>query len=160
VLKDLIHKGALRMAAMREEYNKIDAYNQELLGERSVLAKRAAVGFAELTPRPNYKKIFKDHDLDVDVLIPPHLKPTTEELVGSLIKCFKEFYQRYVQTQRLDIERKGERGRGADPGSLILGELERASKQLRKTENLAEEVRFGYTRQKEEKELVGKKKKK
>ncbi len=32
LLKDLIHKGALRMASMREEYNKIDAYNQELLG--------------------------------------------------------------------------------------------------------------------------------
>jgi len=46
VLKDLIHKGALRMASMREEYNKIENYNQELLGERSVLAKRAAVGFA------------------------------------------------------------------------------------------------------------------
>lgn len=32
LLKDLIHKGALRMATMREEYNKIDAYNQQLLG--------------------------------------------------------------------------------------------------------------------------------
>ena len=28
LLKDLIQKGALRMASMREEYNKIDAYNQ------------------------------------------------------------------------------------------------------------------------------------
>lgn len=46
LLKDLIHKGALRMASMREEYKKVEAYNQELLGERSVLAKRAAVGFA------------------------------------------------------------------------------------------------------------------
>ena len=64
LLKDLIHKGALRMASMREEYNKIDVYNQELLGERSVLAKRAAVGFAELTPRPNYKKIFNQYGLD------------------------------------------------------------------------------------------------
>jgi len=46
VLKDIIHKGALRMAAVREEYSKIEGYNQQLLGERSVLAKRAAVGFA------------------------------------------------------------------------------------------------------------------
>ena len=53
------------------------------------MAKRAAVGFAELTPRPNYKKIFKDHDIDVDSLIPMNLRPTTEELVSSLIKCFK-----------------------------------------------------------------------
>lgn len=51
------------MASMREEYNKIEAYNQELLGERSVLAKRAAVGFAELTPRPNYRKIFSQFGL-------------------------------------------------------------------------------------------------
>ena len=70
VLKDLIHKGALRMASMREEYNKVEAYNQQLLGERSVLAKRAAVGFAELTPRPNYRAIFKNNDIDIDALLP------------------------------------------------------------------------------------------
>lgn len=65
VLKDLIHKGALRMASIRQEYNKIEAYNHQLLGERSVLAKRAAVGFAELTPRPNYRKIFEEQGLNV-----------------------------------------------------------------------------------------------
>lgn len=70
VLKDLIHKGALRMASMREEYNKIESYNHELIGERSVLAKRAAVGFAELTPRPNYKQIFRDNDIEIEELIP------------------------------------------------------------------------------------------
>lgn len=63
VLKDIIHKGAMKMATVQQEYNKIEAYNQQLLGERSVLAKRAAVGFAELTPRPNYKQIFADHGM-------------------------------------------------------------------------------------------------
>lgn len=104
LLKDLIHKGALRMATMREEYNKIDAYNQQLLGERSVLAKRAAVGFAELTPRPNYSKIFSQFGLSYDKLIPQHPKPTTEQLVTSLIKRFREFYSKTV--------REGEGGLG------------------------------------------------
>jgi hypothetical protein len=48
-----------------------------LLGERSVLAKRAAVGFAELTPRPNYKKIFTQYGLDYEKMLPERLKPTT-----------------------------------------------------------------------------------
>ena len=103
VLKDLIHKGALRLASMREEYNKIEAYNQELLGERSVLAKRAAVGFAELTPRPNYRKIFSQFGLEYDRLVPDKPKPTTEELVTSLIKRFKEFYTKHVKGDKLEM---------------------------------------------------------
>jgi hypothetical protein len=77
VLKDLIHKGALRMSSMREEYNKLQAYNHQLIGERSVLAKRAAVGFASLTPRPNYQQIFKDNDINIDQLLPDNTKPST-----------------------------------------------------------------------------------
>lgn len=101
LLKDLIHKGALRMAAMRNEYDKIETYNQELLGERSVLAKRAAVGFAELTPRPNYKKICGDNGLEFTKLLPEGVKPSTEELVSALFRRFKDFYQKHVGEPKL-----------------------------------------------------------
>ncbi len=54
------------MATMKEEYDKLEAYNNQLIGEKSVLAKRAAIGFAELTPRPNYKQIFQDNNINVE----------------------------------------------------------------------------------------------
>ena len=93
---------------MREQYNKVDTYNQELLGERSVLAKRAAVGFAELTPRPNYKQIFKDNEIDVEKLLPANSKPSTEQLFASLLKCFKKMYTKHVKTDEttLELDRK------------------------------------------------------
>ena len=39
------------------------AYNEKLINERSKIAKRAAVGFGELTPRPNIKNIFDENNL-------------------------------------------------------------------------------------------------
>lgn len=149
------------MASMREEYNKIEAYNQELLGERSVLAKRAAVGFAELTPRPDYKKIFTQFGLDYDRLVPEKPKPTTEELVTSLIKRFKDFYSKHVRGDpKLELpEREGGRRRD-DPGESIMDDIGRMGKQLKRTENLSIEVKTGYAKQKEEEQLLNKRNKK
>jgi hypothetical protein len=64
VLKDMLQKSTLRMEGMKEEYIKLQNYNENLIDERSNLAKRAAVGFGSLTPRPNYSKIFASHCID------------------------------------------------------------------------------------------------
>lgn len=83
-----------------------------------MLAKRAAVGFAELTPRPNYKKIFTQYGLDYEKMMPEkQLKPTTEELVTSIIKKFKEFYNKHVRVDlKLEIPDRSPSKKGPDPG--------------------------------------------
>lgn len=48
---------------MKEQFEKVKAHNEQLINERSVLAKRAAVGFGQLTPRPNIKQIFGENNL-------------------------------------------------------------------------------------------------
>lgn len=55
-----------------------------------MLAKRAAVGFGELTPRPNMRKIFTDHGLVYENFISLKKKMnSTENIVLSLVKKFK-----------------------------------------------------------------------
>jgi hypothetical protein len=41
------------------------------------LAKRAAVGFGELTPRPNLKKIFTTYNLDYETIFEEPKKVST-----------------------------------------------------------------------------------
>jgi len=55
-----------------------------------VLAKRAAVGFGELTPRPNMRKIFTDNGLVYENFISLKKKMnSTENIIVSLVKKFK-----------------------------------------------------------------------
>jgi len=63
-LKAMLDKSLIRMVGMKEEFDKLRQHNESLIGERSELAKRAAVGFSELTPRPDLKKIFTEEGLD------------------------------------------------------------------------------------------------
>lgn len=57
-LKSMLDKSVVRMLGMKEEFDRLKSQNERLVSERSELAKRAAVGFSELTPRPNIRKIF------------------------------------------------------------------------------------------------------
>lgn len=41
----MLEKSQLKMEGMKEEYDQVKAYNDQLLNERSILAKRAAVGY-------------------------------------------------------------------------------------------------------------------
>jgi hypothetical protein len=57
-LKGMLDKSLIRMVGMKEEFDKLRSQNENLINERSDLARRAAVGFSELTPRPDLKTIF------------------------------------------------------------------------------------------------------
>jgi len=63
-LKAMLDKSLIRMVGMKEEFDKLRQQNENLVSERSELAKRAAVGFSELTPRPDLKKIFFEEGLE------------------------------------------------------------------------------------------------
>jgi hypothetical protein len=58
-----------------------------VVDERSILARRAAVGFAELTPRPNLRQILKDRKLNYDTLLPTKSKKylSTDNAVKVLV---------------------------------------------------------------------------
>ena len=46
---------------------------------------------------------------------------------------------------------------GKDPGKVIISEIERVRKQIKKVEKISLDVHKGYNKQKEEKEKVNKK---
>lgn len=46
LLKEMLDKSKMKMLGMKEQFDKLKAYNEQLISERSVLAKRAAVGFS------------------------------------------------------------------------------------------------------------------
>lgn len=92
--------------------------------------------------------------------MPPQAQPSTEELMSSLVRSFKTFYNKFVQSEpKLELEQKSQSSQAKDPAKLILGELEKAKKQLKKVEGLSEDVHKGYKKQKEEKDQVKTKKK-
>ncbi len=62
----MLDRSIIRMGGMKEEYDKLKAVNDNLAEERDKLARRAAVGFSELTPRPNLKKIFETHNMNLN----------------------------------------------------------------------------------------------
>ena len=64
-------KSKLKMEGMKEQFEKLKLYNEELVNQRSKLAKRAAVGFGELTPRPQMKNIFLENNLVFEKYFPP-----------------------------------------------------------------------------------------
>jgi hypothetical protein len=66
MLKEMLDRSIIRMGGMKEEYDKLKAVNDNLAEERDKLARRAAVGFSELTPRPNLKKIFETHNMNLN----------------------------------------------------------------------------------------------
>lgn len=78
--------------------------------------------------------------------------------MSSLVRSFKNFYSKFVQSQpKIEVEQKGQGQQNKDPAKLILGELEKAKKQLRRVEGLSEDVHKGYQKQKEDKEKTRKK---
>ncbi|CAM6005147.1 unnamed protein product [Sphagnum balticum] len=76
------------MDGMRDEYLKLQDYNDQLLNERSVLAKRAAVGFGALTPRPNFPKLFSAHG---KILLVGANGNIGKELTKFLIKYYEVY---------------------------------------------------------------------
>lgn len=77
---------------MKEEFEKLKYQNQQLINERSILAKRAAVGFGELTPRPNIKAIFNLNNLVYENYVRLSNKnTTTENIMKSLVEKIKKY---------------------------------------------------------------------
>jgi hypothetical protein len=77
-----------------------------------VLAKRAAVGFEELTPRPNVKKIFKDNNLSYEKYCQKYLENkhiSTETIVEVLVgkvKDVEKFDEKMMKIEREIKEKK------------------------------------------------------
>ena len=93
----MLDKSKLKMEGMKEEFDKVKAHNEELINERSLLAKRAAVGFGELTPRPNIRNIFGQKNLRYEDFV--HLSEknrTTENAVIEIIEKLK-----YVNEEKM-----------------------------------------------------------
>jgi hypothetical protein len=69
-------------------------HNENLINERSELAKRAAVGFRELTPRPNFKVIFSEEGLDFNKIFKSgNKKISTEDFVKTIVGRFRDTFQ-------------------------------------------------------------------
>lgn len=75
---------------MKEEFEKVKDQNQQLINQRSILAKRAAVGFGELTPRPNIKSIFNQNNLVYENYVRLSNKnTTTENIMKAIVEKLK-----------------------------------------------------------------------
>ncbi len=103
-LKEMLDKSIIRLVAMKDEYEKVKRLNFDLVSERSELAKRAAVSFSELTPRPRYRQLFQEEGLDFEAVTKGVKKKiSTEAFLRVLLARFKEVYQDY---QLLSAEKK------------------------------------------------------
>jgi chromosome segregation ATPase len=62
--QNLLENTLIKLKALKTQHFKLQKFNEKLVSERQSLALRAAVGFEELTPRPNIDDILANNGLD------------------------------------------------------------------------------------------------
>jgi hypothetical protein len=65
--KDMLDKIIIKISDIRQEVFELRSHNDGLLLENERLGLRAAVGFENLTPRPNFRVLAKDYGIDLDL---------------------------------------------------------------------------------------------
>ena len=63
--KDILDKLIIKLINIKTEMNQIKKENQNLLFDKERLSMRAAVGFENLTPRPDYNVMLKERDIEI-----------------------------------------------------------------------------------------------
>jgi len=131
-LKDIMDQVIVRLTLIKRDIEKLRVQNEDLTEENRKLHIRAAGGFEELTPRPNYKKIMEDSLLDFNIFNPTGKKPlrsTVDITTGLLEKV--QFLQDKVRNHASGNSRKGNQttrmfvtrneSGGTDPQSAFSG---------------------------------------
>jgi len=131
-LKDIMDQVIVRLTLIKRDIEKLRAQNEDLTEENRKLHVRAAGGFEDLTPRPNYKKIMEETLLDFNVFNPTGKKPlksTVDITTGLLEKV--QILQEKVRNHASGNSRKGNQttrmfatrneSGGTDPQSAFSG---------------------------------------
>ena len=86
-LKDIMDKVIVRLTLIKQDIIQLREQNQNLEAENSKLHVRAAGGFEALTPRPDYKKLEEEKQLDLTIFDPKGKRQilTTVDIVNELL---------------------------------------------------------------------------
>ncbi len=87
-LKDMMDKVIVRLVDVKREILKLKEQNQDLEAENNKLHIRAARGFEDLTPRPDYKKLEEDKQFELPIFDRNGKRQimSTIDIVNELIK--------------------------------------------------------------------------
>lgn len=90
--KDVLDKIIFKLKVIGQEVLELRKKNEDLQYDNDKLALRAAVGFDSLTPRPNYKKIIEETNIELDIYDPEGRKQmvSTVKITEHLAKKINE----------------------------------------------------------------------
>lgn len=110
-LKNTLDKMLIKISAMKNYFLKIQKEKSDLLEERHDLVLRAAAGFENLTPRPNYSQLFSEKNLKFSNLVQKlekKKKQTTFNIVDSLLNKICEYQAKIAfMDNELNERKKG-----------------------------------------------------
>lgn len=112
-LKNTLDKILLKMSTIKQYFLKSQQERSELLQERQDLVIRAAVGFDNLTPRPNYTQLCIDKNLSFSSLIPKlerKKKTNSFYIVDILLNKICEYQAKiaFMDAELKDKKRQGD----------------------------------------------------
>ena len=93
-LKNTLDKMLIKMSTIKSHFLKSQSEKAQLLQERQDLVIRAAAGFENLTPRPNYQQLCTDKNLNMGSLLPKSekkKKTTSIFIVDNLLNKICEY---------------------------------------------------------------------
>lgn len=95
-LKDIMDQVIVRLTILKKDVEQLRAQNEELSEENRKLHVRAAGGFEGLTPRPNYKQIADEKQLEFNLYNPTGKKPlkSTVDIMNGLLDRVQALQQR------------------------------------------------------------------
>ena len=95
-LKDIMDQVIVRLTLLKKDIEHLRAQNEELSDENRTLHVRAAGGFEGLTPRPNYKQIAEERQLEFNLYNPTGKKPlkSTVDIINGLLGRVQALQQR------------------------------------------------------------------
>lgn len=88
--KDMFDKGLYKMILLRNESRQLNDKLNDLHSENTRLARRAAVSYDELTPRPRHRELFAKHGLDFGAVLTD--ESTTEQVCSWLVQQLRKLY--------------------------------------------------------------------
>lgn len=94
--KDTMDKILIKLSLLRQEINELRKKNEEIVHENERISIRAAVGFDNLTPRPNFKKLSTEYEFELMLVDEKKKSFSTVNIVGSMAKKIKELNQKII----------------------------------------------------------------
>jgi len=126
-LKNTLDKMIIKMSSIKGHFQKSHQEKSELLQERHDLVIRAAAGFENLTPRPNFTQLCKDKNLNLGNLLPKTEKKkklTTVFVVDNFLNKICEYQ---AKVALMDAELKDRRKQAGTPQSQQSANIRKVS---------------------------------